>query len=342
MRKLITLLAIIVPFLVSCKHEVYYEITTKVQPDGAGSVSVSPSSDQVKEGTVVEFAATPNEFWTFDHWEGSITGTDNPAHLTVSDYISVKAVFVENDPGIVFTETDFVSPQEMARRMGLGIALAAGFGEVENGTPVENHLGNGIVSQQTFDKYKEAGIKTARIPVAWMSKVGPAPDYLIDKDYLDRVAEVVEYAENEGMNAIININTDEVYEWLDLERGAEDLDFRKGVSNKLTAMWKQIGRRFRDKGDFLIFESFSELWIVNSPVDLDFNDSYLGNKNMMECFAEWCQVFVDAVRSTGGNNASRWLTIPSPCANVDIGLVRYDIPQDYVSKNRYLYSFHYI
>lgn len=60
MRKLITLFAFIALFLVSCKHEVYYSITTKVQPDGTGSIVVSPSSDQVQEGTTVSFTAKPN------------------------------------------------------------------------------------------------------------------------------------------------------------------------------------------------------------------------------------------------------------------------------------------
>lgn len=319
-----------------------YDLSIEIQGEGTVEEAVvQTKATSYQEGTVVELTAIPADYWAFDHWERDVTGTDNPTFITISDDASVKAVFVEHDPGIVFTDTEYLSPEKMAKKMGLGIALACGFGEVVDGVPIENRYGNGFVTQQTFDKYREAGIKTARIPIAWMSKVGPAPDYLIDKEYLDRVAEVVEYAENVGMNAIININTDEIYEWLDLKRGSEDLEFRKGVSNQLSAMWKQISRRFRDKGDFLIFESFSELWVVNAPCDLDFNDSYLGQQAIMECFAEWCQVFVDAVRSTGGNNASRWLTIPSPCASIDIGLARYDLPRDYVSNNRFLYSFHY-
>jgi len=43
----------------------------------------------------VELTANPAEHWLFDHWEGDMTGKDNPAKLTVSSAKSVKAVFVK-------------------------------------------------------------------------------------------------------------------------------------------------------------------------------------------------------------------------------------------------------
>ena len=93
MKKLITLAAITVSFLVSCKQEVYYSIATKVQPDGAGSIVASPSSGQVQEGASVTFTAKPNGEFAFTGWSGSFSGTENPKTVTASSNLNVIANF---------------------------------------------------------------------------------------------------------------------------------------------------------------------------------------------------------------------------------------------------------
>lgn len=93
MKKLIALAAIVLSLLVSCKQEVCFSIATKVQPDGAGSISVSPSSDQVQEGASVTFTAKPNGEYAFTGWSGSLSGTENPKSVTVSSNLNIVANF---------------------------------------------------------------------------------------------------------------------------------------------------------------------------------------------------------------------------------------------------------
>lgn len=57
-----------------------------------------------------------------------------------------------------------------------------------------------------------------------MGHIGDAPGYEIEKAWMDRVAEVVGYAENAGLNAIVNIHHDgaDSEYWLSIKDAAQD------------------------------------------------------------------------------------------------------------------------
>lgn len=93
MKRLIILISIALLYLVSCKQEVNYTISTKVQPPEGGSIIVTPSSGFVLEGTSVSFTANPNGDYVFTGWSGSISGTENPKTVTATSDMSVVANF---------------------------------------------------------------------------------------------------------------------------------------------------------------------------------------------------------------------------------------------------------
>ena len=67
-----------------------------VNTDGEGSVSkrvIQQKSKDYKYGTVVELTANPDQGWKFVEWQGDLTGTDNPAQITVDNPKEVTAVF---------------------------------------------------------------------------------------------------------------------------------------------------------------------------------------------------------------------------------------------------------
>jgi endoglucanase len=57
-------------------------------------------------------------------------------------------------------------------------------------------------------------------------------------------------------------------------------------------------------------------------------------------YNEWQQVFVDAVRSVGGENATRFLGIPGYCTNPDLTIKNLVLPKDEAS-NRLLVAVHF-
>ena len=126
---------------------------------------------------------------------------------------------------------------------------------------------------------------------------------------MNRVAEVVEYAEKAGLKAIINIHHDghrhihedgfDEHHWLDIVGAAQNKDMNTAIKEQLKSIWTQIAQRFENKGEFLIFEGLNEIHDGRWGSGTNTTD---GGKQYA-ILNEWQQVFVDAVRATGGMNA---------------------------------------
>lgn len=224
--------------------------------------------------------------------------------------------YVAPDPG-PGPDVTALTPQQVYDKLGLGWNLGNQLDAHINGVSSETCWGNQAATQATMDAVKRAGFKSVRIPVTWMGHIGSAPDYSIEAAWLDRVAEIVGYAEKAGLVAIVNIHHDgaDSNYWLDILNAAKDDAVNQRVKDELAAIWKQVAEKFADKGEFLIFESMNEIHDGGWGWGANRND---GGKQY-RTFNQWQQVFVDAVRGVGGMNASRWLGIPTYCTNIDLG-----------------------
>ena len=114
--------------------------------------------------------------------------------------------------------------REVALSMGVGWNLGNQMDAFSNGVASETCWGNPIATQQLFDTLKSKGFSTVRIPVTWMGHIGEAPAYPIDAEWLSRVKEIVEMAENAGLNAIINMHHDgaDSKHWLNIKEAASN------------------------------------------------------------------------------------------------------------------------
>jgi endoglucanase len=123
--------------------------------------------------------------------------------------------------------------------------------------------------------------------------------------------------------------------WLNIKGAAVNPEVHQQVLDQVTAMWGQIADKFRDKGEFLIFEAFNEIHDGGWGWGTNRND---GGKQY-RCLNEWNQAFVNAVRAAGGENADRILGVPAYCTNVDIAIESFVMPQDNV-EGRLMLSVH--
>lgn len=242
---------------------------------------------------------------------------------------------------------------EATRLMGNGINLGNTLEACDNNvgiktnTPLsyETHWGQPKTTQAMIDGMKAAGFDTIRIPVAWMTNATHLyeGDYTIDADYMNRVEEVVRYARKAGMYVIVNDHWDGG--WYGMF-GSESAETRALAMEAYKGMWQQIAERFRDYSDYLIFESANEelgtrfdensaLYCSDSVV------TYLNDDERYALTNEINQTFVDVVRATGGNNATRFLLIAGYGTNIDQTCDdRFQMPKD-TAVSKLMVSVHY-
>lgn len=242
---------------------------------------------------------------------------------------------------------------EATRLMGNGINLGNTLEACDNNvgiktnTPLsyETYWGQPKTTQAMIDGMKAAGFDTIRIPVAWMTNATHLyeGDYTIDAGYMDRVEEVVRYARKAGMYVIINDHWDGG--WYGMF-GSESAETRALAMEAYKGMWQQIAERFRDYSDYLIFESANEelggRFDENSPLYCsDSVVTYLTDDERYALTNEINQTFVDVVRATGGNNATRFLLIAGYSTNIDQTCDnRFQMPKDTVD-SKLMVSVHY-
>ena len=242
----------------------------------------------------------------------------------------------QDKPAQAITLADAKTPFEVRDAMGMGWNLGNQFDAHNNGKSSETAWSQPKATQTTFNKVAAAGIKTVRIPITWMGHIGNAPDYKIEDAWLNRIYEVVGYAENAGLNAIINIHHDgaDSKYWLNIKECAKNADKQAETVAKLSAVWKQIAEKFKDKGHFLIFEAMNEI----QDGGWGWGENRSDGGKQYAAMNEWLKAIVTTIRSTGGNNANRWLGIPA--YNTDIDLSQYLVlPDD--PANRLMVSIHY-
>jgi endoglucanase len=225
----------------------------------------------------------------------------------------------------------------MAKKLGLGWDLGNQMDSYTNEVSGETLWGNAKATQATFDGLKSKGFTSVRIPVTWMGHIGAAPDYRIDESWMDRVAELVGYAEKAGLNVIVNVHHDGANSehWLNIKKAAASASDCETITAEYKAVWKQIAEKFSDKGDFLIFEAYNEIhdggwgWGSNRT---DGGAQY-------KILNKWAQEFVSTVRAAGGKNKDRYLGIPGYCAHPDLTIDNLVLPTD-SAKERLMVAVH--
>ncbi|MEM2130664.1 MAG: InlB B-repeat-containing protein, partial [Candidatus Bathyarchaeia archaeon] len=83
-----------------------YTLTVTANPTGAGTVELSPAGPDYTYGTVVTLTANAYEGYRFKNWEGALSGSTNPAQITITGNMVVTAVFER----IPVTLTRYVNP----------------------------------------------------------------------------------------------------------------------------------------------------------------------------------------------------------------------------------------
>ena len=179
-------------------------------------------------------------------------------------------------------------------------------------------------SKSMIQAFHEAGFETIRIPVSWHNHVDE--DYNISEQWAARVNEVVDWAIEDGMHVILNIHHDNHEEANGFYPDKAHLEQSRKYVKKI---WEQLAERYKDYDDKLIFESLNEPRLVGNQYEWWFPAGNEEVKEATECINELNQLFVDTVRASGGNNATRYLMCPGYDASPDGALHSdFKVPED--------------
>ena len=173
---------------------------------------------------------------------------------------------------------------------------------------------NPVTEERLIAKIIDEGFNVIRYPVSWRNHLGEAPEYKIEETWMNRVQELVDWAYNRGAFVILNIH----------HEGWHDpyYDNQEAAAAKLRAVWNQIAGRFEAYDEHLIFEGMNEPRKCGTPLEWNGGDEEGWNVvNYLN------RVFIETIRSSGGNNEFRSLMIPGYAANCTIGIRHLEIPE---------------
>lgn len=217
---------------------------------------------------------------------------------------------------------DLPTAATIAAQMGLGWNLGNTM-ETPGGAPYWSGI---APNQAQFDAVKAAGFRSVRIPCGWDTH---ASNNVIDATWLATVKTVVDYAIKNGLYVVLNSHWDKG--WLEehIDAGSQ-----AAVNVKQKAYWTQIANYFKDYDEHLIFAS------ANEPAVQDAYGTAFG-ADRVAVLNSYHQTMIDAVRATGGNNATRTLVFQGPHADIELTRTNYNTyPTDKVA-GRLMFEDHF-
>jgi endoglucanase len=193
-----------------------------------------------------------------------------------------------------------ISAMDLVKDMGLGWNLGNTLDATGSGLGSETAWGNPLTTQAMIQSVASAGFKSIRIPVTWAGHFGGAPGYVIDSAWMNRVQQIVDWAQAAGLYAIINMHHDGLSPngWL---LGAATNP--TGVIAEYKALWAQIAQRFSCYSDKLILESMNEVGFASMESNGNPSQTAINLLNQLN------SEFATLVRASGGNNSLRYLLV---------------------------------
>ena len=204
-------------------------------------------------------------------------------------------------------------------KMGLGYNIGNTM-EVPGNQGGPTGWGNPFPDAAYVKAIKDAGFNTVRIPCAWDTH---ASNGTISAGWLDSVKTVVDLVIGNGMYAILNSHwdggwlEDHVFDGKGFDKNGETTVVATELAAKQENYWKQIATKFAEYDEHLIFASANEPG-VNDPWNggAD-NGQWAFDDARMRVLKSYHEACLKAVRSTGGNNATRIVVVQAPRTEIE-------------------------
>lgn len=210
----------------------------------------------------------------------------------------------------------------------------------KGGIDAETAWQNTKTTQAIIDYVKQQGFKSVRIPCSWiMGHISDANNSTIDATWMARVKEIVDYCINAGLYVVLNDHWDGG--WIEVNgfsssSSSYSLVDEATITAKIAVLkkiWTQIATEFKGYDEHVLFagmnEPFQEYNLFNSH-----------HEALTPILKRYNQAFIDAVRATGGNNATRTLVVQGPSTSITSTVKYFSMPTDVVT-GRMMCEVHY-
>jgi len=239
------------------------------------------------------------------------TQQEVPAETTVTEAV------------VVHDEIRDIPSVELVKEIKIGWSLGNTLDSTATGINAETAWGNVKTTKEMITAVKDAGFNAIRVPVTWGTHMDAENN--VDEEWMNRVQEVVDYAYSQDMFVILNIHHED---WHDPYYDTADASIAK-----LKALWTQIGTRFAEYDERLIFEGLNEPRMRNTG--FEWNG---GNEEGHDVVNQLNAAFVETIRSLGGNNEKRHLMLPTYAASSTASAINdYVLPEE---DNKLIVSIH--
>lgn len=223
---------------------------------------------------------------------------------------------------IFLLSTTFISAA-LPKATTLVAPMGIGY-NIGNTMEVPNDLtawGNTLPTEKLIDSIKAAGFNTVRIPTAWYTHSDTTTN-TINAGWLDTIQTIVDYCIANDMYVILNSHwdtgwlEDNVFDGAHPDRNNDPTTTDSSViRQRQYDYWVQIAEKFKTYDEHLLFAGANEPG-VNDPrgsgSEYPENGQYAFEEDRMKILQAYHQAFIDAVRGTGENNATRTLIIQTP------------------------------
>ncbi|MBQ7422177.1 MAG: glycoside hydrolase family 5 protein [Prevotella sp.] len=220
------------------------------------------------------------------------------------------------------------SAREIAALMAPGWNLGNTMEVPVNSLNAETAWQKTRTSREIIDFVKQQGFRSVRIPCSWHAHFDVGTTHIND-EWTARVREIVDYCINSGLYVVLNDHWDGG--WLeDSFTDVSETNVRL-KSDTLRIIWTQIAEAFKDYDSHLLFAGLNE----PSHSQGEFS------QEMIDALLHYEQVFVNTIRSAGGNNTQRVLIVQGPNTDIDQTFNHYHkLPNDSVV-DRLMVEVHY-
>ena len=160
-------------------------------------------------------------------------------------------------------------------------------------------------TQAIIDFVAAQGFKSVRLPAAWVMGhiIDGEEGMTIDAAWMARVKEIVDYCINANLYVLLNDHWDGGWIQGTFKKDISEPTIEKNCA-KMRRLWSQIAEVFKDYDEHLLFAGL--------------NEPEAETEAQTRVLMTYEQAFIDAVRATGGNNASRTLVVQGPNTSIEL------------------------